>query len=398
MIAPCGWTTIVPPPVHRRTTVNPKRSASSTCTSSGIDWNRPTTTAGDVHSQKRTLGGRVPAATSRAHCRSIAICSMGLRGRSWMTTGASVRQRSRQSSGQSVFGRGAAHDGSDSQPPADSTAAPVSVATLSDAPFNPGLATGSNPIARANAHAMAPASVPTSRAPPCRMQVRRSASLQSPISAHFSSPYVSDCAVLPRGRRDFPADAGASPSCVPVTRAAAPRAHASNVRSRSSSSERDRTSSPSMKKSPSNRHSFTNPIESVATVTATSFPPGVLITPRRTPMAPPGNPAAAMWYETDQRPFCGFRTVPHGSLQPANGLFSTFCSVPHGRGTVRNQYKTFHPIEYHTEVGTRGWEKLRFSVPHRPRARPAILHAVRIPVDAVPILLRKPNCRTSEHP
>ena len=97
MVLP-GSMNIAPPPVQRRTTVIPSFCATAVLTSSSSDWNLPMTTAGAAHSQIRSVGSRLPAATSRAHAMSVSICSFGSRGLSWMTVGFRARQRSRYSS------------------------------------------------------------------------------------------------------------------------------------------------------------------------------------------------------------------------------------------------------------------------------------------------------------
>ena len=72
-----GSTNIAPPPLIRRTTVMPSRLASAVSTSLRSDWKLPMTTAGADHSQIRSVGGRRPAATSRASTSSSAMCSAG---------------------------------------------------------------------------------------------------------------------------------------------------------------------------------------------------------------------------------------------------------------------------------------------------------------------------------
>ena len=55
---------IAPPPLMRRTTRKPCRSAASGSTSFFTDWKLPITTAGSFHSQMRSVGLRRPAPTS----------------------------------------------------------------------------------------------------------------------------------------------------------------------------------------------------------------------------------------------------------------------------------------------------------------------------------------------
>lgn len=68
---------MAPPPDTRRTTWTPYRSAASASTSLRSDWKEPITTAGFCHSQKRNVGPRRPAASSRASTSSSAACSAG---------------------------------------------------------------------------------------------------------------------------------------------------------------------------------------------------------------------------------------------------------------------------------------------------------------------------------
>lgn len=84
MVSP-GSANIAPPPLIRRTTVIPSRRPCPVSTSLRSDWKLPMMTAGAAHSQMRSVGGRRPAATSRASTSSIAMCSAGSWGASWMS-------------------------------------------------------------------------------------------------------------------------------------------------------------------------------------------------------------------------------------------------------------------------------------------------------------------------
>ena len=198
------------------------------------------------------------------------------------------------------------------------------------------------PIARDKARAIASASVPTIRTPSCRAQACSSRSRQSAISIASATASVRAPSSCASGRAARPctsacsraAGAGSalpSPSCAPVLPTDASRAHANSVRSRSSSSSG--APSPSMKKSPSSRHATGSPDWSVCTVTATSFPPGVLTAPRRIPMAPPSNP----WPRRGTESTGGLSedSVPYhvAALSPQMACFQR--SVPYHTGVVR---------------------------------------------------------------
>ncbi len=71
---------MAPPPEIRRTTCTPYWAAASSSTSLRSDWNDPMTTAGFSHSQKRRVGPRRPAASSRPSTSSRAACLAGSRG------------------------------------------------------------------------------------------------------------------------------------------------------------------------------------------------------------------------------------------------------------------------------------------------------------------------------
>ncbi len=71
---------IAPPPEMRRTICTPYSSAASESISLRSDWNDPMTTAGFCHSQKRNVGPRRPAASSRPSTSSSAACMAGSSG------------------------------------------------------------------------------------------------------------------------------------------------------------------------------------------------------------------------------------------------------------------------------------------------------------------------------
>ena len=85
MVLP-GSMNIAPPPETRRTTSMPCRCAPSGSTSLRTDWNEPMTTSGLSQSQKRSVGGRSPDATSRAMTSSRATCRAGSSTRAGMTS------------------------------------------------------------------------------------------------------------------------------------------------------------------------------------------------------------------------------------------------------------------------------------------------------------------------
>lgn len=72
-----GSTNMAPPPEMRRTTVTPCFAAPSGSTSLRSDWKLPMITAGEAHSQTRSVGARRPAATSAVRTSSSAMCSAG---------------------------------------------------------------------------------------------------------------------------------------------------------------------------------------------------------------------------------------------------------------------------------------------------------------------------------
>ena len=85
MVLP-GSMNIAPPPEMRRTTSMPCLAAPSGSTSLRTDWNEPMTTSGLSQSQNRSVGGRSPAATSRAMTSSSATCRAGSSTRAGMTS------------------------------------------------------------------------------------------------------------------------------------------------------------------------------------------------------------------------------------------------------------------------------------------------------------------------
>ncbi|CAM5441796.1 hypothetical protein SCALM49S_05890 [Streptomyces californicus] len=80
-----GSANIAPPPEMRRTTFTPCRSTPAGSTSLRSDWKLPMITAGESHSQTRSVGGRSPAATSAVITSSSAMCSAGDCGASWIS-------------------------------------------------------------------------------------------------------------------------------------------------------------------------------------------------------------------------------------------------------------------------------------------------------------------------
>ena len=225
MVLP-GSMNMAPPPVQRRTTVNPDCCAWSRFTSSSSDWNLPMTTAGAAHSQKRKVGGILPAATRSARRISMSICSWGMRGVSWMTSGFSACQRARRR--RSAF---------------RSACSRVRCAWLDIV------------AAWLRDDAVSRIAVECSTAPPlptARWNAMRNASASAPIN--WTCGWAENTALRSSPCRNASASAPNTTCCS--------------------------DSSPSMKKSPSMLHEVMKPAGSHATVTPTSLPPGVLYSPR----------------------------------------------------------------------------------------------------------------------
>src|SRR5215472_13724530 len=85
MVRP-GSTTMVPPPLIRRPTVKPSCRAASRSTSLARDWCEPRTRAARDHSQKRSVGPRLPAISRSSSTSSSASCTWGSSGTGMMTS------------------------------------------------------------------------------------------------------------------------------------------------------------------------------------------------------------------------------------------------------------------------------------------------------------------------